>query len=64
MNIIDRIKLGLTKKDRGFTLLEYCIGAAVLTLVVWVGLNALGTSLSSFLTGLGTWVANKTPTSP
>ncbi|RME59915.1 MAG: hypothetical protein D6780_04315 [Candidatus Dadabacteria bacterium] len=43
------------KKNRGYTLLEYCAGAAVIAGVVWLAMNALGQNLSQFLNALGQW---------
>lgn len=49
------------KDESGFTLLEYCAGAAVLVAIVYVGLELLGTNLSEFFVGLGQWVSARTP---
>jgi len=51
---------GLSRKEEGFTLLEYCAGAAVLIGIVYAGLSVMGTSLSDFFKGVGTWVGTKT----
>lgn len=46
--------------ESGFTLLEYCTGAAVVVGVVWVALNALGDNLSEFLGAIGDWATTRT----
>ncbi len=48
------------KKERGYTLLEYCAGAAVIAGGVWLAMNTLGTNLGNFLTELGNWTAERT----
>lgn len=48
--------ISLRKGEKGFTLLEYCAGAAVLLAIVYVGLSALGTSMQQFLTNIGGWL--------
>ena len=49
------------RAERGFTLLEYCAGAAVIATVVFAGLQLFGTSLSEFFDGLGAWVTARKP---
>lgn len=49
----------IKKEERGYTLLEYCAGAAVIAGIVWTGLSALGGSLNTFLGNLGTWVETR-----
>ena len=51
---------GLTRKEQGFTLLEYCAGAAVLISIVYGGLTIMGGNLKEFFVGVGTWVGTKT----
>lgn len=46
--------------DRGYTLLEYCAGAAVIAGVVWVALGNLGGAMSGFLDGLAGWTRDRT----
>ena len=43
--------------ESGFTLLEYCAGAAVIVGIIWASLSALGTNLKGFLGSLSTWVS-------
>ncbi|MCO6430838.1 MAG: hypothetical protein J5J00_08250 [Deltaproteobacteria bacterium] len=47
-------------KQKGYTLLEYCAGAALLLSIVWAGMNALGGSLDNYLRRVGTWLDNAT----
>jgi hypothetical protein len=51
------LKVG--KKQNGYTLLEYCAGAAVIAGVLWVALDALGSNLSEFLRTLGDWAVER-----
>ena len=55
------LKLRLARSQRGFTLLEYTMGAAVLIAIVLVGLQAFGTDLSDYFTALGAWVRAQNP---
>lgn len=45
--------------DRGYTLLEYCAGAAIMAGVVWGAMQVLGNGLSGFLQGLSAWATNR-----
>ena len=54
-------KTKTSRRERGFTLLEYCAGAAVLIAVVYVGMDAFGQSLSAYFVALGTWLTNHQP---
>jgi len=47
------------KSEKGFTLLEYCAGAAVIAGIVFGALTALGTNLEDLLTALGEWANNR-----
>lgn len=47
------------KNQKGFTLLEYCAGAAVIAGIVYGGLNIMGNQMSGFFTGLGTWIGTR-----
>lgn len=49
-----------SKREGGFTLLEYCAGAAVIAGVVWVAMNSLGVNLGQFLDRLGQWTTQRT----
>jgi Flp pilus assembly pilin Flp len=51
---------GLTRKDeRGFTLLEYCAGAAVIAGIIFAALQAMGTNLSNYLGAIGNWATRR-----
>lgn len=43
------------KKQRGYTLLEYCAGAAVIAGLLVVGLTTLGGNLNTALGNIGSW---------
>lgn len=47
-------------KEHGFTLLEYCAGAAVILIIVWVALQALGGSVSGLLKSIADWADRQT----
>ena len=47
--------------QKGYTLLEYCAGAAIIVTVLYTALNGLGEQLSTFLQGVGTWAVTHTP---
>lgn len=55
--LVKRIKTG---KQKGYTLLEYCAGAAIIAGVVWVALETLGGNLSGLLEGIGQWAVRRT----
>ncbi len=46
--------------ESGFTLLEYCAGAAVIIGVVWVALDTMGGNLGDFLKAVGDWADKRT----
>jgi Flp pilus assembly pilin Flp len=48
------------KNERGYTLLEYCAGAAVIAGILWTALNALGGNLSALLDAVGSWAQRRT----
>jgi Flp pilus assembly pilin Flp len=50
------------KGEKGYTLLEYCAGAAIIVTVLYTALNGLGDQLSSFLGNIGTWAVSHSPT--
>lgn len=43
------------KNEKGYTLLEYCAGAAIVLGVLYGTLTTVSGSLSKFLTKVGTW---------
>lgn len=48
------------KKQRGYTLLEYCAGAAIIAGILWTALNALGGNLGALLDAVGAWATRRT----
>ena len=48
-------------RERGYTLLEYCAGAAIVVTVLYTALNGLGDQLSQFLGNIGTWAVSHSP---
>jgi len=49
----------IKNKEKGFTLLEYCAGAAVIAGVVWVAVSTLGENLSDLLVAIGEWASSR-----
>lgn len=48
-----------SRKQDGFTLLEYCAGAAVLLVVIWGALNLLGKNMETLLGSIGNWATSR-----
>ena len=48
------------RNQSGYTLLEYCAGAAIITGVLWGSLSYLGSNLDSLLRGIGDWAQKRT----
>lgn len=46
-------------RESGYTLLEYCAGAAVITVTLWAALTAMGDQISGFLTAIGSWAQTR-----
>ena len=46
-------------QERGYTLLEYCAGAAIITGILWTSLSALGGNLNTLLTAVGGWATTR-----
>jgi hypothetical protein len=46
--------------EAGYTLLEYCAGAAIIAGILWTALNALGGNLSDLLAAVGEWAKRRT----
>jgi hypothetical protein len=44
-----------SKRERGYTLLEYCAGAAIIAGILWTALSNLGGDLTGLLNAVGTW---------
>jgi hypothetical protein len=45
--------------EKGYTLLEYCAGAAIIAGILWTALNALGGNLSDLLAAVGQWAQRR-----
>ena len=59
MKVLKIVKTGKSKNEKGFTLLEYCAGAAVVAAVVYGALNAFGNKVDDFLNnGVGKFLQN------
>lgn len=48
------------RREGGYTLLEYCAGAAIISGIVWGALGYLGNSLDGLLRGVGDWARART----
>jgi len=55
MHIRDHMIWLYVNREKGYTLLEYCAGAAIITGILWVALNGLGENLSTLLQRVGQW---------
>ena len=55
----DVMRKSVSKRERGYTLLEYCAGAAIIAGILWTALNNLGTDLGQLLGAVGTWADNR-----
>ena len=44
-----------SRKERGFSLLEYCAGAAVILVTVWGALVLMGQNVQGLLNSIGSW---------
>ena len=54
---------GIIRKGRGqsgYTLLEYCAGAAIIASILWGALSSLGGSLDGLLREVGNWATKRT----
>lgn len=47
------------RRQRGYTLLEYCAGAAIIATVMGTALNAMGTNFTKFTTAINDWAGTK-----
>jgi len=50
-------KIANKKKQRGYALLEYCAGAAIIAGVLWGGLSLVGERVNSLLSTIADWAA-------
>lgn len=49
------VKRANGRRQRGYTLLEYCAGAAVVAGVLWGALDSMGKNLAKFNEGISQW---------
>jgi hypothetical protein len=54
------MKKQVDSQERGYTLLEYCAGAAIIAGILWTALNSLGGDLSQLLNAVGQWAQTRT----
>lgn len=47
------------RAEQGFTLLEYCAGAAIIAGIVWGAMTVLGQNLGQLITTLAEWVGRR-----
>ena len=45
------------KERRGYALLEYCAGSAIVAVILWAALQGLGNNLSTLLGSIGSWAS-------
>ena len=55
-----RRKFRAQNAQRGYALLEYCAGAAIIAGVVWGSMGYLGTSLDGLIRGIADWARART----
>jgi hypothetical protein len=54
-----KMRTQASSRERGYTLLEYCAGAAIIAGILWTALNALGGNLSGLLNSVGEWATRR-----
>jgi hypothetical protein len=59
-NTTKRKKAEKGARESGYTLLEYCAGAAIIAGVLWGSLSYLGSNLDGLLRGVGDWAGKRT----
>lgn len=47
------------KGERGFSLLEYCAGAAVILVTIWGALTLMGDNIETLLNSIGNWATTR-----
>lgn len=47
------------RKEEGYTLLEYCAGAAVIAGILFAALQTMGTNLGNYLGAIGSWATRR-----
>lgn len=56
---IDMSRLMRSRKEKGFSLLEYCAGAAVILVTIWGALTIMGGNIDTLLRSIGTWATTR-----
>lgn len=46
-------------KNKGYALLEYSAGAAVVATVLWAAMGSMGNGISSMLNNIGSWAQSQ-----
>ena len=54
-----KIRNSRAKGNKGYALLEYSAGAAVIATVLWAAMGTMGNGISGMLNNLGTWASNQ-----
>jgi len=49
----------INRKQKGFTLFEYCAGAAVILGVVWGAMSVMGASMSDMIGSISEWTSSR-----
>lgn len=44
-----------TNRQKGYALLEYSAGAAIVATLLWASMSSLGTGVGNMLESIGTW---------
>jgi hypothetical protein len=47
------------ESQKGYTLLEYCAGAALIAGIIWVALQAMATDINALLAAIGAWARGR-----
>jgi len=48
-----------SRREGGFSLLEYCAGAAVILVTIWGALTLMGNNIEGLLGAIGTWATQR-----
>jgi hypothetical protein len=48
-----------SRRERGFSLLEYCAGAAVILVTIWGALTVMGNNIEGLLGSIGDWATRR-----
>jgi len=56
---MEKKKAPKRRKQLGYTLLEYCAGAAILGGIVYAGMTTMGGNLSGAFVNIGAWATER-----